>query len=354
MNPYDDLSNDAFWKTAVSTKHPLDIEHLWTPKFNLLPRHKVVTFGSCFAQHIGRALKSRGYHWLQTEKPPVNLATPQKFNYDTFSCRTGNIYTTSLLKQWVDWSCAKREMPDESWSENDRIYDPARPRVEPNGFRSVDEMRTSRKVTVEAFRKGIESSDFFVFTLGLTESWFSSEFNYEYPMCPGTAAGVFSENEHYFKNQSYSFVRSHLLAAIRVMRAKNPRLRIILTVSPVPLTATNTGEHVLVSTIYSKSVLRAVAGELSKEFNYIDYFPSFEIISSAPFKGMFYEPNLRSVNHNGVDFVMDAFFSGLYKKFGEPKSLAKLSSSSVRSDKHADLICEEELLDAFNTKPSEG
>ena len=41
----------------------------------------------------------------------------------------------------------------------------------------------------------------------------------------------------------------------------NPKARLVLTVSPVPLAATASGSHVLPATIYSKSVLRAAAQE---------------------------------------------------------------------------------------------
>ena len=83
----------------------------------------------------------------------------------------------------------------------------------------------------------------------------------------------------------------------------------LLTVSPVPLTATAENRHVLVSTIHSKSILRAVAGELASRFDFIDYFPSYEIVISPPFRGMFFQNNMRSVHEQGVDFVMSHFFA---------------------------------------------
>ena len=41
------------------SRDPLEINRLWDPKFNIRPHKRVVTFGSCFAQHIGRALRAR-------------------------------------------------------------------------------------------------------------------------------------------------------------------------------------------------------------------------------------------------------------------------------------------------------
>ena len=69
-NPYDALGTTAFWRTAVAEKGPLGLEHLWAPKFQVRPEHKIVTAGSCFAQHIGKALAERGYSWLDAEPAP--------------------------------------------------------------------------------------------------------------------------------------------------------------------------------------------------------------------------------------------------------------------------------------------
>lgn len=101
MNPYQTLPSKAFWKPAVADRSMLEIDGLWEPKFHIDSNDSIATFGSCFAQHIGKALKARGFSWLITEPPPHSLRgeAALEFNYGVFSCRTANIYTTSLLKQ---------------------------------------------------------------------------------------------------------------------------------------------------------------------------------------------------------------------------------------------------------------
>jgi len=316
-------------------------------KVRFKPHHQVATFGSCFAQHIGRALKKRGFSWLDTEPAPSGLfeENKSKFGYGIFSCRTGNIYTASLLKQWVEWSLDLTDPPDEYWLKDGRYYDPFRPNIEPDGFLSLDEMFSSRFQAIKSFRKVIEEADVFVFTLGLTESWFNKEFGYEYPMCPGTVAGSYDPRQHVFINQNFETIRRNLSNTFELMQSLNKSLKFILTVSPVPLTATNSQKHVLVATIESKSILRSVAGQLARNRTFIDYFPSYEIINSAPFKGAFFEPNQRSVNPVGVDFVMNNFFDSLYKKYG----YAEIENNINKSDPQEDsaVVCEEELLAAF-------
>lgn len=347
INPYSTLPPNAFWKTAVANNSMFDISGLYDPNFNLLPKHPVAAYGSCFAQHFGRALQARGYNWLRAETAPFGLSDENKslFNYDVFSARTGNIYTTSLLHQWAAWATGEAEIPDEVWESNGRFYDPFRPKIEPNGFETAQEVAETRLHTVQCFAESIRQSRVLVFTMGLTERWVNSEAGYEYPMCPGTAAGTFDETRHVFENQSFSHVYRNLRAAIKLLRKLNPKIRIILTVSPVPLTATMSGNHVLVATSASKAILRAVADDVERELNLVDYFPSFEIISNAVFKGAFYEPNQREVNPYGVNLVMDHFFAGLYSKYGTPKRLMKQKKNDGEAS--ADIVCEEELLGAF-------
>jgi hypothetical protein len=340
-NPYRNLSEEAFWKPFVAERSMFDITNMWNPKFKIEQDTKIATYGSCFAQHIGRALDGRGFQWLRTERPPSALSEENKkrFNFDIFSARTGNMYTTSLLNQWCEWAADVKPLPQEVWESKERFYDPFRPIVEPNGFASSNEVVQSRKTTIRAFKDSILKSDIFVFTLGLTESWFDKVNGYEYPMCPGTAAGDYDEIRHNFVNQRYKEIESALLNSIEIMRKLNPTMKFILTVSPVPLTATYSKNNVLVATMESKSILRAVAGSLSRDLEYVDYFPSYEIINSPVFRGAFFEPNMRSVNPHGVNFVMDTFFKS------QDISLRGTSQVSREQAK-----CEEEILGSFGEK----
>ena len=121
----------------------------------------------------------------------------------------------------------------------------------------------------------------------------------------------------------------------------------------MPLTATASGEHVVTATIHSKSVLRAVAGELTTTRPDTDYFPSYEIISAFPFKGVFYAENMRNVLPQGVNFVMNSFFNCQDRVFGSQPELASINkpvaaaTASAQTQKMADEICEDALLEAF-------
>jgi hypothetical protein len=345
--PYDDLPPEAFWRSGVVEEKG----RLWEAKFPITPALKLATAGSCFAQHLSRALVSRGFDWLDSEPAPAAM-TPQAcaaFNYGVFSFRTGNIYTPALLAQWMKWAI-KGGAPLEVAPDKDGFRDLMRPNIEPTPFNSEGEARASLDCTLDAIHRGLRLLDVFVFTLGLTEAWRNKQTGVIYPMCPGTVAGTFDPDLHEFVNFSYVQTKASMREAIRYLRAANPNARVLLTVSPVPLTATASGKHVLPSTIYSKSTLRAVAGDIAGELPYVDYFPSYEIISAFPSRGTHYEDNLRSVRQSGVDTVMGHFFAGLGEGARAPARPAakgpapKVAKGRAPADADA-VICEDELLD---------
>lgn len=357
-NPYQDLPGTAFWRSAVAEPDPLDISGLWSPKFPITAETRTVTAGSCFAQHISRALQRNGFTWLDSEPAPPLLSpeSAARFNYGVFSFRTGNIYTTRLLRQWVYWAFGIEPQDTEVWEQDGRYFDPVRPQVEPDGFASPEELMRAREETYAAIRRAFTKGQLFVFTLGLTEGWRNTETGLVYSNCPGTLGGTFDPERHEFVNDSYREVRRALADVIRLAREVNRRLKFLLTVSPVPLTATASGAHVLTATSYSKSTLRAVAGDLAAAFPRVDYFPSYEIITSAPYRGRFFGANLRSVEQAGVDHVMRQFFAGLEGSVpAAPAERAERVPAPVPAaedldaeDLVDDVVCEDEILEFFN------
>lgn len=355
-NPYRHIPPRGFWRTAVAEPGLFGLSDLWKSVWQLPSDAVFATFGSCFAQHISRALLARGMNWLNAEpapgRTPAELA--RKYNYGVFSARTGNIYTAAQLLIWV--KLAARLMPSsavELWTDDaGRVHDLLRPKIEPTGFVSEAEARASLEGTARAFRRCITEADVFVFTLGLTEGWINTRTGQSYSICPGTGVGTFDAAVHAFKNYTYPEILRDLELALEMMWELNPRLKVLLTVSPVPLVATASGEHVLSATQYSKSVLRAVAGDVARAKTAVDYFPSYEIIAAPPTRATFFEPNMRGIAAAGVDLVMGHFFAGLdlsgtahgRKEESEAAKAARSDALSAREE----LVCEEMILERFN------
>ena len=355
-NPYSDLPPEAYWRSAVAEAGLYGMKGLWASRWVLPSDARFATFGSCFAQHISRALVARQIGWIDAEpapgRCPVEIA--RKYNYGVFSARTANIYTAAQLLYLVRLASGELAADAaEFWDEGGRVYDSLRPAIEPDGFASRDEALLSRRSMIRAFRRSIIDADVFVFTLGLTEGWENAATGQPYPMCPGTVAGAFDAAAHVFRNYRVSEVSADMGAALQAMRRLNPGLKVLLTVSPVPLTATASGQHVLVATTYSKSALRAVAGEIAAADPGVDYFPSYEIISGAPARAGFFAPNMRSVEAAGVELVMKHFFAGLdrsglaahQRESDVPDQKEEAAEARMAAE---DLACEESLLEGFN------
>ncbi|KUN16765.1 MULTISPECIES: GSCFA domain-containing protein [Streptomyces] len=346
MNPYQSLPVRSFWRPAVAEPDPLDIGDVWTPKFTLDQDSPVITAGSCFAAQLGRALLNSGLNWLDAEPAPPGLTRQQRQDrgYGAFSFRTGNIYTPAVLRQWLSWALSHARPPQEAWPEGDRYADPYRPAIDPDGFASPAAMLQARETTLSAIRTAVTTASCLVFTMGLTEAWLDATDGTVHPTCPGTVRGTFDAERYSLHNFTFAEVHRDMTEAIAMARQANPGLRVLLTVSPQPLTATATGGHALPANGYSKSVLRAVAGQLALEDPDIDYFPSYELITGPVFGGRFFGSNQRTVTPEGVDFVMRHFLAGLANRPTQPLPARDTAARS------GDAACEDAVLDYYSPR----
>lgn len=311
--PYTTLPASSFWRQAVAERNSSDLDPHLPSQLRFGPDQRIASAGSCFAQHISRALKERGYNYYVTETAPARLTPEQeeRFGYGLFSARYGNIYSTLQLLQLLQRAFGGFQPVDQFWTDRDGwIFDLLRPRITPRGYVSMVEAEADLKQHLRAVRKLIETTDVFIFTLGLTESWVSKLDGTVYPTCPGCgSAGDFDDAKYAFHNLSVTETTGYLAEAINLMSAANPRLQIILTVSPVPLAATMEPRHVLQATTYSKSVLRVAAEEMVRRYDNVHYFGSYEIITNAKNAGAYFADDARSVTSDGVARAMNLFFT---------------------------------------------
>ena len=348
-NPYSKLAPIAFWKTGVAQASPFQMIDIYKKRFLIDADAKIAAAGSCFAQHISKHLRAYGYHVLDVEPPPPGLPEEKHktFGFSTYSARYGNIYTARQLLQLAKEALGEWTPQDYVWEKNSKFYDGLRPAVEPEGHNSREAVIEHRQYHLEKTRDLFKRLDILVFTLGLTEMWVHAKPGTVFPTAPGTVAGRFDPDTIKFENATCSDVVKDFNRFQQVLlQLRNGRpFKVILTVSPIPLTATGSGKHVLEATSYSKSTLRAAAGELVFAHQHIDYFPSYEIITNPRFHSISYHENLRTVREEAVSAVMSHFFAE-HQSIAEPKATIPNDSANHNS-KNASLQCEEALLEAF-------
>jgi len=352
-HPYKSQPAAAFWSRAMAGVPPEEVNPVGLAPFRIAPADAVVTAGSCFAQHIGRMLRAIRCNFLVTEEahPLVESGLAQQFNYGVFSARYGNIYTARQLLQLSRRAYGELRPAEDIWPQDGAWIDPFRPRIQPGGFLSRREFELDRERHFAATRQAFETLDVLIFTLGLTEAWRSRADGAVFTVCPGTAGGVFDPARHVFHNFTVSEIVEDMRLFITGLRRRNPRARVILTVSPVPLVATARPDtHVLAATTYSKSVLRVAAEMLTEMLPDVAYFPSFEIIMSrAHDAGSYFGPDKREVTGPGVAHVMRLFAERFFGMSAAPRAPAAApvtgSDYTRQMEELMQVHCDEVVLD---------
>ncbi len=347
LHPYAELPSYAFWGRAVAGVPPFAVDPMGDAPFRITSSEAVATAGSCFAQHIARALQQRHFRYFVTEPAPSHLtpAAAVASNYGVFSARFGNIYTTRQLVQLFDRAYGDFVPTLSSWQgKGGGCVDPFRPRIEPGGFASEAELFADRTRHFACVRQLFESLDVFVFTLGLTESWEHKPDGAALPLAPGVAGGQWDAEHYEFCNYSAGDVERDLLGFIDRLRSVNPSSRIVLTVSPVPLVATYEKRHVMMSTCLSKAILRVAAEGCATKRSGVCYFPAFEIITGPHAGGRYFENDLRSVTKAGVDHVMRVFFLRLAERPSAQQTVENMNCIAAELAAVGDIICDEEAL----------
>lgn len=363
-HPYVGLPDRQFWQTGSDQVGSDGAEFaVFDPvsdvPFQITTETRIVTAGSCFAQHVGHRLATGGFtHYIaEPAHPMFDADLSREFAYGIFSARYGNIYTARQLLQLLHRAYGQFTPLADDWphksGEGPRVVDPFRPQIQPDGFVSVAELAADREQHFASVRAAIETMDVFVFTLGLTEAWEDTRDGAIFPLAPGVAGGVWDPETVGFRNFDETETAADLIAALAFIRDRNPSVRIILTVSPVPLNATFECRHVVVSTAWSKAVLRIAAEKATRAFDACCYFPSYEIITAPQVRGRYFAADGREVLEAGVDHVMRLFFHHFAAGVVIPDDdIAETPTEQVKTmqdemaavERQIELLCDEQAI----------
>ena len=348
-HPYDTLPPEAFWRSGVAGTDPDGMPGLYRPRVRLTRQTRIATAGSCFVRHIGAYLRQAGCTLLDGEPAPraMPAAVADRFGYGQFSGRYGHVHST---RQWLDLlreTAAATPDPTCLWTTADRNVDGFRPGVEPEGLNSAAEVLGHRRHHLARLTATLRQTDVLILTLGLTESWVDAGSGRALPTCPGVIAGQFDPGRHRLHVQTHAGVLADLHQIRTLLHRFQPGMQMLLSLSPVPLTATAGGQHVLVATAGAKATLRAAAGEFVAATADTDYVPSYELLTH-PVLGQWFMPNRRDIAPAGVDRVMRMFLAahGLRDWPDRPDRPAA-PAGPVADHPSPGAECEEALLAAF-------
>lgn len=243
------------------------------PGFKIPVGSTVFTIGSCFARNVEERLVSHGMN-----VPGARFAMPVG---ETGGRRNQvlNQYNPGTILQMLEF--VETGFPEAG------IYDDREGLVLDGllstGGAAVTPERAAerRRQILELYRDGLEKAECVILTLGLVETWIDLPAGIFLNQTPGMR--LLRRTPERFRFERLDYARcTHLVRGIldRLVAANRNR-NIVLTVSPVPFGATMKPRDAVIENAYSKALLRVVSEEVLGDYPMVDYFPSFEMVSSG-------------------------------------------------------------------------
>ena len=204
---------------------------------------KFFTMGSCFARNLAKSLRENGYLAAHTEI-------------------SEHVNTTFANRLFVDLL---------SGAEIDPAVHERFAELLPSDWRRED--------TVAA----IMASNVFILTLGVAPAFFDRDTGAFVLPRPSTLNSRALAEKYQFRTTSVAENVANVLHVINFVRKIAPKIKIVVTVSPVPLVASFEHESAVQADCLSKSTMRLVAHEIVNNSNIenIFYWPSFEVFRWA-------------------------------------------------------------------------
>jgi hypothetical protein len=275
---------------------------------------RIISMGSCFAREIKDWLKKNGYNYLEGETNKFPWVSHEVFTGDNGKSPTEHssiawerVYNVFTFEQILNYTFGDPEMDKRLFvfRKNGKKYvsDLMRTRIL---YRNEIEAATDIEDHIFESKRMFAEAELLILTLGMTEVWKSEKRNFVAPSNTGKYYSL--PKDFFFQESDYSENLESLKRSCSILKKHNNKIKLIVTVSPVHLLATyRKNIDVISASCASKSILRAVANEITKEKD-VFYFPSYEIATIvAPILGMIVYPDNHHVSREVVEIIMNTF-----------------------------------------------
>lgn len=295
-----------YWPTGKS-EH-LETDNLY--KMNLCvkankfitPQTKIMSAGSCFAFEIGKMLRAWDYNYFITEQGPAHYNDEEKWkqHYGRFAARYGPMFNAPSIRQLIERGLGQIELHPYIFEQDGLWRDPYRDGLT---FNSPTDYTQSIPPFLEALRRALLEAEVFILTLGVNEVWYFQHDHTILSRVPWKLSPTLLDKKVLTVNENV--VELNRLREMWLQH--NPGLRIIVTVSPVPLLATFQADvsNVVVANCHSKATLRVAAEDFARAHKNVTYFPAYEAVvhgTQQPFR-----KDGRHVSQAGLARVMQLF-----------------------------------------------
>lgn len=237
----------------------------------------LLTLGSCFAEVLGRQLDD--YKFKVLTNPFGTVFNPASITRLVKMSLAGELPAMGHFLVNRDGVYLHHDFHSSFWAKDSE---------------TLDAMLLRKMAEVKHF---LLRTDVLVITLG-------SAFAYKFHRTEEYVTNCHKVSSDQFTKELLTLhrVEKELTDLITLLHIHNPKLRIILTVSPVRHT-----RDTLVLNQVSKSILRVACHTLSETFNEVTYFPSYEIMIDDLRDYRFYEADLIHPNASAQEHIFRNF-----------------------------------------------
>lgn len=292
-------------------------------KTKISPTDAVISIGSCFSENIGTRM----------EKLPMDILNqPLGTLFHPYSIQRG------LEIQAMD--------PSESYVQNDFFVHPDFHSrfTSKSKEKLMHEIQIAQKKTNEFW----QSANWLIITWGTAFYYFDKKLQRSIANCHKQPASLFEK-----KRSSCEEIKLESISFFKKLQTINPKLNIILTVSPVRHTKDGLMENSV-----SKSTLRLAADEICRELNFVHYFPSYEIMMDELRDYRFYGSDMIHPNETAIHIIWERFIATYFNE--ELLNIEKIWNnywSSIQHSAHPEKQAVqnsllEKILDEIKTKYS--
>lgn len=293
-----DIYNQYPEKAQLREEGLIEIAKGWLPENPIIEADtRVLAVGSCFARHFTLWLAEHGFNRRFPESPYNALL---RFNVDFES--------PAVIAQQFRWAF------DE---------------LDPSSLLWIDKSRHLIAATEEgkqSVRNTLENTDVLILTLGLSEVWYDKVSGE--PLWRALTEQTYDPERHVFRVESVDATIKWLECIERLRQCYLPKLKIVFTLSPIPLKTTFRPVSAVTANTVSKAILRAALDEFIRNHETVVnrelfYFPSYEMVTS-----FFLDPFTEDNRHLApiVPGSIIAFFA---KYFCEPALVKRVDGSLI-------------------------
>ncbi len=241
-------------------------------KFN----DRLVTIGSCFSQTIGIYMRQN--------------------KFDVHVNPFGTVYNPISIFRLLQYSIGKGELPANGFVQNGEVHHHFDFHSDLSAL-SKAQLHTSILEQIDATQQFLKTARWLIITFG-------TSIVYKLKSTGEVVANCHKVPQQQFNREflSVDTIAEAFNDLYNNLTASNPKLNIIVTVSPV--------RHVkdgLEGNAYSKSILRVTCQELSNSYDGIHYFPSYEIMMDDLRDYRFYGSDLIHPNQVAEDYIWEIF-----------------------------------------------